>query len=153
MKIIVLIAFMPIGSWAQFPLPPDDNMFHTPTSFEPRNTGQTSEIEPETEPATPRNESVKRYVSQLELSESRSWTSTDGKVIEASLIAFEDMVVEARDGARPSEPKPPKHPTVVQNSSVRLFVNRKPVILELRRLSPADQAFVEQVRLQHAPKP
>lgn len=152
MKITLLLLAMSISAVAQFPVPPR-GLPHPPTSFQPRNIDGSQEIEPNIGPARTKDEKITRYVTQLSLSESRSWTSTDGKVIEATLIAFEDLMVESRDGAAAKAPEPPKHPTVVRDGSVRLAVNRKPMVLALSRLSKADQEFVEKVRAQHAPKP
>lgn len=139
---------------AQFPAPEQNPVLpRTPTSFEPRNVGETSEIEPGIRPEKTKDEKITRYISQLALSEVRQWTSSEGKVIVASLIAFEDLAVESREGVAPPQPELPKHPTVVQNGTVRLAINRKPTILPISRLSKADQDFIEKIRLQHAPKP
>lgn len=152
MKTISLLALSALLVQAQsLPLPP--NPLRPFPNKENRDFNKNSDIQPNVGPARTNDEKVTRYVSQLSLSELRSWTSSDGKVIEAKLIAFEDLTVEARDGAAPAQPEPPKHPTVVRDASVRLSVNRKPVILPLSRLSQADQEFVEKIRLQHAPKP
>jgi len=39
-----------------------------------------------------------RYITHIVLSVSRQWMSTDGKLVEGKLIAFEDLVVEAEAG-------------------------------------------------------
>jgi len=154
MKIILLLLSSISLASAQRPEMPRDTIFpNPPTSFEPRNVDGTQEIEPTIGPSRTKDEKITRYVSQLSLSELRSWTSSDGKVIEAKLIAFEDMSVETRDGATPPTPQPPKHPTVVRDGTVRLAVHRKPMVLALSRLSKADQEFIEKIRVQHAPKP
>jgi len=94
-----------------------------------------------------------RYTTYITLSESRPWASTEGKVIEGTLIAFEDVVIEGTQGsAPPTAPEPPKHPTVVRGEKVRLLVNRKPVELPLSRLSQPDQKFVAELKAAHAPK-
>ena len=94
-----------------------------------------------------------RHTTRMLLSQSRVWTSNDGKPVEARLIAFEDMVVEVPEGAPAPEPPPaPKNPTVVRDRKVRLLVNNKPMEVPLSRLSQADQEFVEQIRKAHAPK-
>jgi hypothetical protein len=69
------------------------------------------------------------------------------------LIAFEDLMVESINGAAVKAPEPPRYPTVVKDGTIRLAVNRKPMVLPLTRLSKEDQEFVEKIRLQHAPKP
>lgn len=88
-----------------------------------------------------------RYTTHVVLSESRTWTSSDGRPLEAKLLAFEDMVVEAIQGSpQPALPDPPKHPTVVRNERVRLLVGRKPVEVPLSRLSQTDRDFIERIR-------
>lgn len=95
----------------------------------------------------PKSPPKARYTTHIVLSESRTWTSSDGKPLEAKLLAFEDLVTEAPEGAAPpAPPEPPKHPTVVRGDKVRLLVNRKPVEVPLSRLSQADQDFIERIR-------
>lgn len=91
----------------------------------------------------------KRTITYMVLSESRPWTSTDGKVLEAKLIAFEDVVIE---GESTAAPQPPPHPTVVRNGKVRLLAGKKSYELDLSRLSEADRDFIEQIRLRHQKK-
>ncbi len=94
-----------------------------------------------------------RHITFIVLSESRMWTSADGKPLDAKLIAFEDLVVPVPQGsAEPVMPKPPAHPTVVREGKVRLLVNKKPVALPLERLSEADRTFVETVKTNLARK-
>jgi len=95
------------------------------------------------------NETTKkaRYVTYIVLSESRQWTSTDGKVIMGKLIAFEDITVEGTQGVDPSSaPEPPKKPTVTREEKIRLLINQKPVEILLKRLSQADQEFIAKVK-------
>lgn len=88
-----------------------------------------------------------RYTTRIVLSVSRLWTSTDAKLLEGKLIAFEDMVVEAPQGAAPpANPTPPEFPTVTRDGKVRLLVNGKPAEVPISRLSKGDQEFIEQVR-------
>lgn len=124
-----------------------------PTSFETRGVGQASDATAGIRPEKTKSEKITRYTSQMALSEVRNWTGSDGKIIMASLVAFEDLKVESRVGVAPPPPQFPKHPTVVQNGTVRLAINKKPVVMSITRFSKADQDFIEQVRLQHAPKP
>jgi hypothetical protein len=84
-----------------------------------------------------------RLITYVVLSESRLWTSSDGKPLEAKLIAFEDMVVKAEGTAAPT---PPANPTVIRDGNARLLVNKKPVILPLERLSSPDREFIERIR-------
>jgi hypothetical protein len=93
-----------------------------------------------------------RFTTHIVLSTSRLWTSTEGKILEGKLIAFEDMVVEAPKGVTPPSPTPPETPTVVRDEKVRLLVKQKPVELPIKRLSPGDQEFIEQVRKSYTKK-
>ncbi len=88
----------------------------------------------------PKAPPIIKYTTHIVLSNNRTWTSTDGKPLEAKLLAFEDLVVEAPEGATPPEPPAtPQHPTVVRGDKVRLLVNRKPVEVPLSRLSQTDR--------------
>ncbi|RYD19698.1 MAG: hypothetical protein EOP88_17995 [Verrucomicrobiaceae bacterium] len=93
-----------------------------------------------------------RLVTYVVLSESRMWTSSDGKPLEAKLIAFEDIVVKAEGTNAPAMPTPPANPTVVRDGSARLLVNKKPVVLSLERLSAPDREFIERIRASLAKK-
>lgn len=147
MKTVMLLLASSTMTFAQFPVPSGKGGTGT------RTIDGGSSVSPGIAPARPNDEKITQHITQLSLSEMRSWTSSDGKVIEAKLIAFEDLRVEAVNGAVVKQPEPPKYPTVVKDGTVRLAVNRKPVILPLTRLSKEDQEFVEKIRLQHAPKP
>jgi hypothetical protein len=95
-----------------------------------------------------------RYVTHIVLSTNRFWTNPDGKIVEAKLIAFEDMITEAPKGAEPPpNPAPPESPTVVRDGKIRLLIKNKPVVSALSRFSAADQEFVEQVRKAYVRKP
>ena len=95
-----------------------------------------------------------RYVTHVVLSDERSWTSTDGKILLAKLIAFEDLVVEApKDAAQPAIPAPPASPTVIRSGKIRLAAENKIYELALDRLSQPDRALVEQIRAARAQKP
>jgi len=100
------------------------------------------------------NEAKKvRYTTHIVLSTERIWTSTEGKLLEGKLIAFEDMVVEApQGGAAPQNPTPPEAPTVTKDDKVRLLIKKKPVEVSIQRLSPGDQEFIEQTRKAYTPK-
>ena len=148
MKIIAIFVTGAVIAHAQVPIAP-----LSPKAFENRGAGGSTGVAPSVDPASGKKPKTVRYISQVALSEPRAWTSTDGKKIEAALIAFEDLVAESTDGSIPPQPAVPKHPTVVRDGSIRLVVNRKISVLPLSRLSPADQEFVEKVRLQHASKP
>jgi hypothetical protein len=94
-----------------------------------------------------------RYTTHIVLSTERIWTSTEGKLLEGKLIAFEDMVVEAAQGAAaPPNPTPPASPTVTKDDKVRLLIKKKPVEVAIQRLSPGDQEFIEQTRKAYTKK-
>lgn len=94
-----------------------------------------------------------RHVTYIVLYEYRMWTSTEGKPLEAKLIAFEDLVVEApKDAAEPVMPTPPAHPTVTREGKIRLLVGKKPVEIALDRLSQADREFIDQMKAALAKK-
>lgn len=101
----------------------------------------------------PKKDPKVRYTTHIVLSVSRIWTSSDGKLLEGKLIAFEDLVTEAAKGAQePSPPEAPKHPTVVKADKVRLLIQKKPVEIPLSRLSQGDRDFVEQTRKSYEAK-
>ncbi len=147
MKIVSLLLISSIVAFAQLRVPSGVGC----TGIRSLNGGNS--VSPDIAPARTNDQKVTQFVSRLSLSEMRSWTSADGKVIDAKLIAFEDLRVEWVNGSPIKQPEPPKYPTVVKDGSVRLFLNQKPVILPLTRLSNEDQKFVEKIRHQHASKP
>ena len=94
-----------------------------------------------------------RYVTHIILHEYRMWSNTEGKPLEAKLIAFEDLVAEAPKGsAAPVMPAPPAHPTVSRNGKIRLLVKQKPVEIALDRLSLSDREFIDQMKAALAKK-
>lgn len=94
-----------------------------------------------------------RYVTHIVLCDTRMWTNTEGKPLEAKLIAFEDLVADAPKGAaEPVMPAPPANPTVVRGGKIRLLVNRKPVETALDRLSQTDREFIDQLKAALAKK-
>ena len=94
-----------------------------------------------------------RYVTHIVLCGSRMWTSTEGKPLEAKLIAFEDLVAEAPKGsAEPVMPAPPANPTITRGGKIRLLVNQKPVETALDRLSQADREFIGELQAALAKK-
>jgi hypothetical protein len=125
---------------AQRDVPPPPGVKIKPRAID-RDGGQGGiEVVPKAPPKV-------KYTTHIILSDSRTWTSTDGKPLEAKLLAFEDLVAEAPEGAaQPAMPEPPKHPTVVRGEKVRLLVNLKPVEVPLSRLSQEDRDFIERIR-------
>ena len=125
----------------------------TPTAFEPRRIDGSQDIQPNIAPSRTKDEIITRAVTHVVLGDQRQWVSSDGRTIEAKLIAFEDLVAETKSGAAAAMPEPPKNPTVLRDGTIRLSVNRKPVVVALSKLSVADQEYVEKIRVRHAVKP
>jgi hypothetical protein len=119
-----------------------------PTNFKTRPIGDRAAIGGDLVPAP--GKSTTRHITYFVLSESRQWTSSEGKPITGKLIAFEDQVVESTPEASETAPVPPRHPTVIAAGKVRLLVNNKPFEVALERLSPPDREFIEKTRATHA---
>jgi hypothetical protein len=118
----------------------------TPKKFATRPIGGGVNPGASVDSATPRNPNV-RYVTHIVLCENRMWTNTEGKPLEAKLIAFEDLVAETPKGAAdPVMPAPPAHPTVTRNGKIRLLVNKKAVEIALDTLSQPDREFIDQMK-------
>jgi hypothetical protein len=118
-----------------------------PDRFTNRPTGGVSTGGVEVLPKGGAAPQTVRYITHIVLSTNRFWTSSDGKLVEGKLIAFEDMITEAPKGAEPPpNPTPPETPTVVRDGKIRLLIKNKPVLVMLSRFSAGDLEFVEQVR-------
>ncbi len=118
-----------------------------PEGFTKRSIGGVSSGSVEVQPRNGGTPETVRYVTHIILSTDRFWTSTEGKLIQGKLIAFEDMVAEAPKGAEPPpSPAPPESPTVVRDGNIRLLIKNKPVVVPLTRFNTGDLEFVEQVR-------
>ena len=140
LALLLVAGGLVMPAWAQYDIPPPPGV-----KMKPRATG-SGQGGVEVLPKDGGRKKVK-VVTHVVLSESRVWTSTDGKPLSAKLLAFEDLVVESFEGeATPSLPEAPKHPTVVKEERVRLLVGGKAVEVALARLSQADRDFVEQIR-------
>lgn len=134
-----------LGASAQIVLPP---MPGKTTNIRPISPGTSGGL---VSPSV--GEAKARYTTHLVLAPLRQWTSTDGKTLEAKLLAFEDLVAETPKGAaQPSPPVAPANPTVVRDGKIRLMSDKKPFELALTRLSEADREFVEKIRIRHAKK-
>lgn len=148
-KPVVLLIYgvlLGLPALAQRDVPPPPGVKIKPRSIDRSGQGGVELV--------PKNDGgqVVRYTTHIILSESRIWTSAEGKPLEAKLLAFEDLVVETTQGKdTPDLPEPPKHPTVVRNDKVRLLVGKKPVELPLARLSQADRDFIERIRRANEP--
>lgn len=125
----------------------------SPKKFVPRPIGDDSTGGVEVIPKEGNATKKVRYTTHIVLSTERIWTSTEGKLLEGKLIAFEDMVVEAAQGAAaPPNPTPPASPTVTKDDKVRLLIKKKPVEVAIQRLSAGDQEFIEQTRKAYTKK-
>jgi hypothetical protein len=110
------------------------------------STGGISIVDPPADPKV-------RHTTHLVLTESRQWTSTDGRTLQAKLLAFEDIVVETPKDAQPAAPVLPATVTVIRGGKIRLVSDQKPFELALDRLSQADRDFVAGINAAHAKKP
>lgn len=123
----------------------------SPKKFTTRPIGGRSGVGAELTP--PPEDPTTRFVTYFVLSESRGWTSADGKPITGKLIAFENGIVEMPKGsAQAAAVDPPANPTVTSAGKARLLVNNKPFEVPLARLSEADREFIENTRAAHAKK-
>lgn len=125
----------------------------TPKKFTTRSLSESASAGITTTPKPP--EITTRMVTFFALSQPRQWKSTDGKSLLGKLIAFEDMVVEAKAAnaaaskaaaAAAPAPEPPAKPTVIKDGKVRLLVNSKPFEVPLDRLSEDDRKFAESIK-------
>ena len=121
----------------------------TPTKFSKKLIGGGSGSADVSVTAPPQTERMVRLTSHVALSESRQWTSTDGRPLLGKLIAFEDLVTEVPQArlAQAQMPKLTGKPTVVSAGTARLLVNQTAYVIPLAKLSEADRAFVEKIRL------
>lgn len=118
-----------------------------PTRFKARPIGSSATSGVEVLPKNAGSPETVRSITYIVLSVDRIWKSTDEKLIQGKLIAFEDMVTESPKGGEPApQPTPPETPTVVRDGKIRLLIKNKPVVVPLTRFAPVDVEFVEQVR-------
>lgn len=123
-----------------------------PKKYAPRSIGGSPNSAAIIDSGTQENPMV-RYVTHIVLFENRIWTSSEGKPLQAKLIAFEDLTVEVPKGSpAPVMPAPPSHPTVIRAEKIRLLVEQKVVEIALARLSQQDQEFVSQIKASLAKK-
>ena len=120
------------------------NPMVTPKNFKTRAVG--GGMDTGTKVDAPK-EAKARYVTHVVLFEKRFWQNTEGKPLEAKLLAFEDLTAEGvKGGPPPAMPTPPAKPTVVRDGKIRLLVNQKPVLVALASLSTADQEFIRDIQ-------
>jgi hypothetical protein len=139
---------LPLCAQTDFP----GNPTVSPKKYTPRSVGGSPNTAATIDSGTSENPMV-RYVTHIVLFENRIWTSNEGKPLQAKLIAFEDLTVEAPKGSpAPAMPAPPSLPTVTRGEKIRLLVDQKIVELPLARLSQPDQEFIAQIKAALAKK-
>lgn len=122
----------------------------TPTKFGKRGVGALTDgggsatmgLSPNTTQPKP----TVREISYITLSDSRQWTSSDGKAIIGKLIAYEqtEQTLPANQGTTTTAaPVLPARPTLIRQGQVRLLVQQKAFELPLDRLSQADRDFIQ----------
>lgn len=144
-RVCLILLLMPVGeSAAQREIPPPPGV-----SGKPRATGSTRDA---SQPV-PRHEAEPeiRYLTRLILSESRLWTSTEGKQIEGRLVAFDNPPAGTPAGATPPvASEAPEKPTVIRDGGIRIqLANRKVIAIPLARLSGRDREFALQIHKRH----
>lgn len=127
----------------------------TPTKFKKRDLGGTAEPNSILAPPTvaPPVEQTFKSVIHFSLSPARQWTSQDGKITVGQLIAFEDVIVESKNGAPPPRPPQPEKPTIMKDGKVRLLIDSKVFEFAPDRLSAADREFIEKIMQSTSKKP
>jgi hypothetical protein len=122
----------------------------TPTKFGKRSTGGMTTGSSSIDPGVSNSPSAKpiiKQVSYIALSDSRQWTSNDGKALVGKLIAWEqheEVLASAAEAGKMDQIKLPTRPTVLRDQSVRLLINQKPFEVPLDRLSQADRDFINE---------
>lgn len=151
LRILPLFGYFGLSiAWAQRDVPP--NPMVTSGKFKTRSTGGGVDSGASLDQSKTAETKV-RYITHIVLFEYRMWTSTEGKPLEAKLIAFEDLVAETPKGAtEPVMPQPPANPTVTRDGKIRLLVNKKPVEVALDRLCQSDREFIDQMKASLAKK-
>ena len=122
---------------------PMNPMYH-PKKLPTRSVGGNTDAGATTEP--PQQQKV-RQITHIVLYEYRMWSNTEGKPLEAKLIAFEDLVAEGPADAKELKmPEPPANPTLKKDGKIRLLVKDKPVEVALEKLSLGDREFIDQMQ-------
>lgn len=158
--IAVLLLTAPVH-WSQSQVVPT-----TPRSFEQRNPGNRpapraldigpGDIGRGVGQQQPRDQTTVRTVSYIALGPDREWTSADGQVMTAKVIAWQDSVEQTVTQGRPTEEQTTPRadasqipsdfvPIVLNDNQVRILRGRDVFALPLDRLSEEDQAYVRQL--------
>jgi hypothetical protein len=92
---------------------------------------------------------VVQQIIYIVISEARQWTSSDGKVLQGKLIAFEQTTETITDASPITSAKPftPPQITVVRDGKARLLIGNKPFEIPLERLSEPDRELIEKTRV------
>lgn len=154
MKFSLMIAFLGLSGVLPVLSQPDipGNPMVTPKKIATRPIGGAVNPGAVIEPRDASAPKV-RYTTHIILYPYRMWSNTEGKPLEAGLIAFEDLVAVAPKGtAEPILPEPPKNPTLIRDGKIRLLVKQKPVEIALDQLSRADREFIDQMKAALAKK-
>ena len=134
----------------------------TPSQFGKRSTGLLSESGGSSSvglrPGKAQSQTIVRQINYIALSESRQFTSNDGRTLIGKVIAWEQTEQQLTPGQDPAlQPAPalPAQPTVLREGKVRLLVRQQPFEVAVERLAPADQKFIHQIQaaIQRASSP
>lgn len=133
-KLLLPLLALAISCWGQdqVVIPPSPVTPSTPKESETRINGSGSGVgagirQQKREP---------RKIHYIAVTESRIWTSGDGRIVRASMLAYEP-------GPLPQGSSKPL--TLVRDGKIRLLLDAKKTVSEypLEKLSKEDQAFVE----------
>ena len=121
----------------------------TPTKFTTRELGNRGNSNSAVGATTVKPQTSARTITHIVLGEPRQWKMTDGKFFVGKLIAFEDIIAEAKaepDAAPAGPPVVPAKPTVVRDGKARFYVAAKSYEVPLDRLGEEERKLVEQIR-------
>lgn len=127
----------------------------TPTKFTTRELGNRGNSNSAVGATVVKPQTTARTITHIVLGEPRQWKMTDGKFFVGKLIAFEDLIAEAKlqpDAAPAAPPVVPAKPTVVRDGRARFYVDAKSYEVPLDRLGEDERKHVEQIRASIAAK-
>ena len=123
----------------------------TPTKFTTRELGHSGTSNSSVGITSIKPQTTTRIITHIVLGEPRQWKMTDGKFFVGKLIAFEDLIAEAK--AQPATPPTlPVNPTVVRDGKARFYVDAKSYEVPLNLLGEDERKVVEQARAAMAAK-